>query len=177
MFARLIFNTSGNRTLISTLCVKCGTLFVDDFHPLSFLIVAVKLAYPFILSLLLCYIFDCQAFEGNYTILTFISQSKTQSQGKEKAENAQEKIISQMLLLKDKSELNYLRAERLNRFLRLAFVEQLSILVIILMVLFRFLLDSEHFNDAILMGEFLPYWLSFVIGTGVFRLVMTGLVI
>ena len=64
--ARIVFHTSGNRQLISTLCVKCGTLFTDNFHPLSFLIVAIKISYPFIFSLLLSYIMDCQTLEENF---------------------------------------------------------------------------------------------------------------
>jgi hypothetical protein len=43
--------------------------------------------------------------------------------------------------------------------------------------LVRFLKDSERFNDALLMGEFLSYWLSFVLGTGLFSLIMVKLVV
>ena len=49
---KVIFATSGNRLKIASLCVKCGTLFMDDFHPFSGVIVAIKLCYPFLLPLL-----------------------------------------------------------------------------------------------------------------------------
>ena len=184
--ARIIFNTSGNRQLISTLCVKCGTLFVDDFHVLSFLIVAIKLCYPFCLSLLLAYIQDCQALEHSYSLikqgagLTVVKEEDLDSEEDEtlrQRKRKQKEEIARLMMPENTDDVNFMRADRAVAFMRLRFAELLCSVLIAVMALLRFLKDKNAFNDALLMGEFLPYWLSFVLGTGVFGLVVLKFVV
>lgn len=54
----IVFYFTGNRNLLSKLCVKCGIMFYDDFHKLSWLIVVIKVTYSYIMGILFFLYFE-----------------------------------------------------------------------------------------------------------------------
>lgn len=50
MITRLSFYAAGQRLTLNGICLNCGTLFYNDYHVMSWLVVMVKTIYPYIVG-------------------------------------------------------------------------------------------------------------------------------
>ena len=68
---RFAYYACGTRMTLNALCLNCGTLFYNDYHFMSWLIVMIRAVYPYIFSLFIFLIFMLAEYERRKLDLAF----------------------------------------------------------------------------------------------------------
>jgi hypothetical protein len=118
IISHIFFHTSGNRMLVSTLCVKCGTLFLDDFHIFSSVIVGIKIAYPYIICSILNYINESYVFEHNFKVFMASVCKENTEKGKGNGQDELEPAahLETFMVMVKTEDMDLMRAFRLQDF-------------------------------------------------------------